>query len=147
MPLQLLQLAEKEGIVVEYWELKEPLEAVYWSKSEIPPVIGLSKALYKNKAHFRTVLAEELGHYFTSARNFLSQSLFHYKNRLYLSREEYVALKWAARWLIPEDKLYIAFRKGIYEPWALANYFNVDEDLVKFRLNLLSNQRAGICRI
>ena len=91
MPLELVKYAEANGIRVEYWDFAPPLEAVYWSVPEqgIPPVIGLSRSLFSNRAHFRTVLAEELGHHFTSARDGLPKTFFHYRDRLEVKREEY----------------------------------------------------------
>lgn len=139
MPLELVKHAEANGIRVEYWDFAPPLEAVYWSVPEqgIPPVIGLSRSLFSNRAHFRTVLAEELGHHFTSARDGLPKTFFHYRDRLEVKREEYRALKWAAKFLIPADKLREAVKKGIREDWELAEHFEVDECLVIFRKRLL----------
>lgn len=139
MPLGLVKYAEANGIRVEYWDFAPPLEAVYWSAPGlgIPPIIGLSRGLFSNRAHFRTVLAEELGHHFTSAHDGLPKTFFHYKDRLEVCREEHRALRWAARYLIPADKLREAVTKGIKECWELAEYFEVDEDLVRFRLRLL----------
>lgn len=139
MPLGLVKYAEANGIRVEYWDFAPPLEAVYWSAPElgIPPVIGLSRSLFSCRAHFRTVLAEELGHHFTSARDGLPKTFFHYKDRLEVKREEYRALKWAANFLIPQDKLREAVKKGIREDWELAEHFEVDECLVIFRKRLL----------
>lgn len=139
MPLGLVKYAEANGIRVEYWDFAPPLEAVYWSapRLEIPPVIGLSRSLFSNRAHFRTVLAEELGHHFTSAHDGLPKTLFHYQDRLVVSREEYRALKWAANFLIPTNELREAVKKGIREDWELAEHFEVDECLVIFRKRLL----------
>jgi hypothetical protein len=53
-----------------------------------------------------------------------------------VSRAEYRALRWAAQWLIPLDKLAQAFKWGIFEVWELAEYFDVTEDMVRFRLSL-----------
>ena len=148
MPLELVKYAEANGIRVEYWDFAPPLEAVYWSapRLEIPPVIGLSRSLFSSRAHFRTVLAEELGHHFTSARDGLPKTFFHYRDRLEVKREEYRALKWAANFLIPADKLREAVGTGIKEIWGLAEYFEVDEDLVRFRLRLkepIKNMKGG----
>lgn len=139
MPLELVKYAEANGIRVEYWDFAPPLEAVYWSAPGlgIPPIIGLSRGLFSNRAHFRTVLAEELGHHFTSAHDGLPKTLFHYQDRLVVSREEYRALKWAANFLIPADNLREAVKKGIREDWELAEHFEVDECLVIFRKRLL----------
>ena len=137
MPYELVSYAESNGMRVEYWDFAPPLEAVYWSVPGIPPVIGLSRSLFSSRAHFRTVLAEELGHHFTSARDGLPKTFFHYKDRLEVKREEYRALRWAANFLIPTDKLREAVKKGIREDWELAEHFEVDECLVIFRKRLL----------
>ena len=139
MPLQLLRLAEREGVIVEYWDLKDPLEAIYWYEAG-RATIGLSESLLNNRAHYRTVFAEELGHHFTTARDCFPDTYFHYRDRVNISREECRALKWAATHLISEDRLYLAFQKNVHEPWRLASYFGVDESLVVFRLRLLRIQ-------
>lgn len=133
MPLQLLRLAEESGIIVEYWDFQSPLEAVYWAEPEMSPIIGLSKGLINNKTHLRTVLAEEIGHHFTSVRNNLPVTYYHYRDRLEVCREEYRALKWAADYLLPTGEFYAAVRKGINKAWMLAEYFEVDEELVRFK--------------
>ena len=104
MPYELIKYAEANGICVEYWNFAPPLEAVYWALPEMPPMIGLSRSLFSNRAHFRTVLAEELGHHFTSARDGLPKTFFHYRDRLEVSREERRALRWAAEFLVPEGR-------------------------------------------
>ena len=136
MPLQLLQLAEREGIIVEYWDLVEPVEAIYWCYCGVA-AIGLSRKLMKNSAHLRTVFGEELGHHFTLSHDCLSNTYYHYKDRVIVSKDESRALRWAALHLIPENELHVALGEKINESWMLAEYFNVDESLVKFRLNSL----------
>ncbi len=136
MPFSLLKFADEQGIIVEYWDFEPPLEAVYWSAPGVPPVIGLSRALFSNRAHFRCVLAEELGHHFTSVGSAIPQTFFHYRDRLLVSKTEYMALKWAALELIPLDKLYEAVRKGVRERWELAEHFDVTEEMIDFRVQL-----------
>ena len=86
--------------------------------------------------HFRCVLAEELGHHYTTVGSCLPRTYFHYRDRVEVSRAEYRALRWAAQWLMPLDKLAQALKRGIVEIWDLADYFYVTEDMAKFRLNL-----------
>lgn len=137
MPYDLISLACNEGIKVEYWDFEPPLEGVYWKHPELPPIIGLSKALFGNRKHFRTVLAEELGHHFTTAGNYVWEVCFHYSDRVNASRAEYRARKWAARYVMPRDKLVNALRRGIVEIWDLSDCFEVDEELVRLRLEIL----------
>lgn len=136
MPLKLFALAEKEGIVIEWWDFQPPLEAVYWVHRGLPPVIGLAHSLSDNRARLRCVLAEELGHHFTGTTYAFPRTFFHYRGRLEISWAEYRALKWAALYLMPEKKLHQAINKGVREKWELAEYFNVTEQIVDFRLRL-----------
>jgi len=141
MPYDLFSLAEKEGITIEYWDFKPPLEAVYWKNPGLPPIIGLSNSLLKEKAsYFRCVLAEELGHHFTTAGNALPQTLFHYRGRLDVNRAEYRALRWAALYLIPGNKFQQALCSYLKNTWELAEHFNITEEMMKFRLELLIKQ-------
>lgn len=136
MPFSLLKFADEQGIIVEYWDFELPLEAVYWTVPGVPPVIGLSRALFSNRAHFRCVLAEELGHHFTSVGQAISQTSFHYRDRLVVSKVEYRAMRWAALHLMPLEKLRKAVKKGVVERWELAEYFDVTEDMIDFRVQL-----------
>jgi len=136
MPFSLLKMADDYGIKVEYWDFRPPLEAVYWSFPGIPPVIGLANSLFESRPHFRCVLAEELGHHFTTAGVAIPKTYFHYRDRLEVSRAEYRAMRWAALHLVPLDKLQQAVRWGVCERWELAEYFDVTEGLVDFRLRL-----------
>lgn len=137
MPYELINFAENNGVRVEYWDFVPPLEAVYWAAPGLPPVIGLSRSLFASRAHFRTVLAEELGHHFTSTRDGLPKTFFHYRDRLKVKRDESRALRWAAVYLMPTGKLWEMIAKGIEETWVLAEFFEVDENLVILRKKLL----------
>lgn len=138
MPYQLLRLADENGIIIEYHKFQNPqIEAMYIALPDCPPVIGLSTDLCTNIAHFRTVLAHELGHHFTTAKSTIGTFL-HYRNRIEASREEYRAMRWAVNYLIPTDQLLLALKKG-YQIWELAEYFNVDTELVKLKLELTNN--------
>ncbi|MEW6245068.1 MAG: ImmA/IrrE family metallo-endopeptidase [Bacillota bacterium] len=133
----LFRLAEREGIVVEYWDFTPPLEAVYWWSPGLPPVIGLAYSLERQpRAYQRCVLAEELGHHFTAIADAIPRTFFHYQDRLNVSRAEYRALRWAAEYLMPSGELKAALRKGIKESWELATWFDVTKEMAVFRLRL-----------
>ena len=137
MPLTLLRLAESKSIAIKWWDFKPPLEAVYWRILGLPPIIGLSYLLkQRSRAHFRCVLAEELGHHFTTSTNTLPQTFFHYQDRLEVSKTEFKALKWAALYLIPREDLLYALKHGITKRWDLAEIFNVTETMLDFRMKL-----------
>lgn len=143
MPFQLLQLAERERIIVEYWDFKEPLEAIYWNQNG-QASIGLSKTVLHNRAHHRTLLAEELGHHFTGSGDRIIRVNSSYKDIIEIGQQEYRALKWAAQFIMPVIELEKAFAKGLRHCWELADYFTVDESLVRLRMMLyLKQERRG----
>lgn len=134
MPFQMFVLAEKSGINVLYWNFTKPYEAVYLAFQEHPPVIGLCRSLLNSRAHLRSVFAEELGHHFTSAGINALKPHFHYADKLLYSRDEHKAMRWAVNYLIPNEAIKEAIKKGITEIWQLKDYFCVDEEIVLFKL-------------
>lgn len=144
-PFRLFALAEENEIKVEFYDFKNPkIEALYVSEPGLPPVIGLSKSLFENGAHFQTVFAHEMGHHFTSAKSTVPKAFFYYRDRLQIGRDEHRAMAWAARYLIPKDDLENAISDGITKTWELSERFQVDESLVKLRLILyFERERKG----
>jgi Zn-dependent peptidase ImmA (M78 family) len=131
------RIAGQESIDIEWQEFISPIRGIYWAPDDIPPVIWLDRSLENNNRLLRCVMAEELGHHFTLDRDCLCRTYFNYQDRLAVSRAEYRALRWAAIYLIPRNKFEQAIKQGIRERWELAEYFNVTEQMVDFRLSLL----------
>lgn len=134
MPLQLVAFAMHNGVNVDFWDLVYPIEAIYFSEGQ--PCIALSTSLYSNRAHFRTVFAEELGHHFTSSGDRIIKSNADYKDTIEISQQEHRAMAWAARHLISPEQIEKAFAHGLKYPWEFAEFFQVDEKLVKLRMVL-----------
>lgn len=137
MAYKLFQLVQKNGVFIEFYDFKSSIEGLYMKLPDNPPIIGLSKKLFVNYAHFRSVLAHELGHHYLSNKS-SPKTLFHTSDQNITKCEEYKAWKWAARYLIPKDKLVHAMNQGICETWRLAELFEVDVEVVKIRLDLLN---------
>jgi Zn-dependent peptidase ImmA (M78 family) len=136
VPGELLRLVAAEEIRVEYRDMIPPVEAFYFRRFGFPPTIFLDSRLPRNRRHFRCVLAEELGHHFTTAGNRLPQVHMHYRDRLTINKAEYRAQSWAARYLVPLDKLLELQKKEGSEVWMLAEEFDVTEDVMRFRMGL-----------
>lgn len=133
---QMLELSSSEGIVVEYFDFSSPLNGLYWASPLLYPVIILSSNLKNDHRQLRCVLAEELGHHFTTVGQCIPKQFYNYGTRLATSKAEYKALRWAANYLIPEDHLLDVISSGLYEPWELAEHFNVTEKFAAFRLRV-----------
>jgi len=134
-------IAEQQEIEIEWWDFVPPILGVYWAPSDLPPVIFLDKSLETQTRLLRCVMAEELGHHYTLDRDCLCRTYFNYRDRLAVSRAEYRAWKWAAMHLMPLDRMGQAIRDGITEKWELAEYFEVTEEMVRFRIEMPDVER------
>ena len=71
------------------------------------------------------VLAEELGHYYTTVGNILDQS------NLENQRQEFRARIWAYEKILSIEKILDAASHGYTEPHDIAEYLDVDEEFLK----------------
>lgn len=112
---KLLQEAHNERIEVVDIPFKGRIKGLYYNQ-----VIALNKNI-DTIAEKTCVLAEELGHYYTSAGNILDQKQL--QNR----KQERRARAWAYQRLVPLDKLIMAHKEGIRTRYELADYLGVTE--------------------
>lgn len=71
------------------------------------------------------VLAEELGHFFTTEGNILDQE------DLDNAKQEHRARVWAYNKLLSVDQIIEAAAKGHTEVWDMAEYLDVDEEFLR----------------
>jgi Zn-dependent peptidase ImmA (M78 family) len=133
---KLLYLVEEEGIYLIHWDFPPPVNGFYYQEASSVPAIVIASRIKDNTPLYTCVLAEELGHYYTSTAVHLPIARFSYAERLNVSRSEYIAQKWAALKLMPADKVRQALNAGLREVWELAEEFGVTEDLVRFRMRI-----------
>lgn len=114
----LLHEAEKEGIEVVYLPLRGRIKGLYYNN-----VIAINKNI-DTTAEKTCILAEELGHYYTSAGNILDQK------QLANRKLERRARAWGYQRLVPLDKLIQAYRKGIKSRHELAEFLEVTEQFL-----------------
>ncbi|NLT94071.1 MAG: ImmA/IrrE family metallo-endopeptidase [Clostridia bacterium] len=131
----LLIEAEKECIEVVYLPLKGKIKGLYYDK-----VIGLNKNL-ETTAEKCCVLAEELGHYYTTAGNILDQSKI--ENR----KQERRARTLAYQKLVPLDKLVEAYKAGIRTKHELAEYLGVTERFLCDAVKYYKEKYGIYCRV
>ncbi len=134
---QLLSMVEEAGIYLIHWDFPPPVNGFYYKETGSVPAIGIANRIKDNTPLYSCVLAEELGHYYTSTGVQMPVLRFSYAQRLNVSRSEYIASRWAALKLMPEQSVLLAISSGIREVWELAEEFGVTEDLVRFRMKLL----------
>ena len=128
---KLFELAENENIRVIEKYLPNRIKGFFYRNGKTC-IICLEKRL--NKTNKRMVFAEELGHYYTSPGNAFNLSRPDFNT---YSKNEYLARKWAAKFLIPDRQ----FKKIIEKDCNLnlkqvADELEVSKEFLEFRWNV-----------
>ena len=133
---QLENEACEDGIdIIEYEFESSALKGLY-----IDNTIGLSKQL-KTYAEKKCIIAEEMGHHYTSSGNIIDQKEM--SNR----KQEHRARVWAYRKLIELPKLVKAFEHGCRNRYEIAQFLNVTEDFLEDSLNYFKTRYPNGYRI
>ena len=114
----LLNEAYKEGITVKEKPLKYNDGRIKGNK------IANRKSIETDKEK-ACILAEELGHYYTTVGDILDQN--DSNNR----RQELIARKWAYEKILPIENILFAVQDGHTEIWDMAEYLDVDEKFLR----------------
>lgn len=115
----LLLETEKEGIDIIELEFKGKSKGLYGNN-----IIALSKNLETIKEK-QCVLAEELGHHYTSYGDILDT------NEIVNIKQEKRARNWAYEKLVGIVELINAYKKGIQDKHELADYLGVTESFLE----------------
>lgn len=126
---QLLDIAEKENIIIKFVdEIPEVFaEALYISKFGIRMIL-MANILKSNTIRMTEVLAEELGHHFTSMGDNIEPK--NYFDKVNIDKCEAKALRWACNFLVPKDELIDALRKRPASIDELADGLSVSRDIL-----------------
>lgn len=127
---KLYDIAEKENINVINFKMKN--KAIIGC-SDNTYSIGLNYSIIDNSSEEKTILAEELGHYYTN--NLYDEHC----SKLEKAKREYRANKWAFKTLVPYSKLLELREKGCKYNYEFAEELGVTEDLVEKAYNYYSN--------
>jgi Zn-dependent peptidase ImmA (M78 family) len=121
-------LLQESPVPVIYVDLPKPLKGLYVETRSGRHRILLDKRM-NLVAEKACVLAEELGHYHTSAGNILDQRDI--RNR----KQERVARQWAYEKLVPLEKIIEAYHVHICNRYELAEFLGVTEPFLQKALD------------
>ena len=117
---KLLQEAEDDNIRVYDFDLGDDnFDGLY-----IDGNIALSSKM-ETSVRRACVLAEELGHHYTTVGDILNQ------NDIENRKQERKARGWAYEKMLPLSSIRQAFIVGCREPWEIADYLDVDERFLR----------------
>ncbi len=132
----LFEILRENNIKIEWFDKSYPLLGCTYED-----IIALREDLDNNRYLLKCILTEELGHYLKGSAIYKLSIILEIKNKksflnIEYKRAEYRAKKWATTFLMPKSEIEKAIRKGVIEVWELAEYFDVPEEWVVFRLKL-----------
>lgn len=131
---ELFQIIEKENIIYEETDFKsENSLGIYLSVPSIPPTIGISKSIISNRNKYLSILAEEVGHHFTSMGN-LTITSKNYSEKLMKNKQEHRAKSWAANFLVSDEEFEQALCNCISTPTDICDSFDITNEMLKYKI-------------
>lgn len=131
---KLYDIAEKENINVIDFKMKNKaiIGCINSNYS-----IGLNYSILSDSNEEKTILAEELGHYYT---NTLYNENY---SKTEINKREFRATKWAFKTLVPYSKLLKLKEEGCKYNYEFAEELGVTEDLIEKAYNYYSEGNYG----
>lgn len=125
-----------ENITIEEVEFKNNIDGIYLKMPNLAPIIGIRSSIANNNNKYISILAEELGHHFTTIGD-LTTECFTYSDRIIRTKQECRARRWAANYLISNEDLVHALRNSISSIYDLSDYFSVTKELIEIKIKSL----------
>lgn len=130
----IFNIIDKENIILEdKVNLKYGIEGIYLKLPGLNPTIGVSSSIVHNSKKYISVLAEELGHHFTTMGNLTAECIT-YNEKLYKCKKEKKARMWAANFLISDAEFVQALYNCESNMQEMSDYFNVTEEIIKYKI-------------
>lgn len=143
---KMFQISFNEGIFVSYQDLltsaHKLLGCYFYDRDRQTPFILLDKSLKHNTPLHRSIMAEELGHYFTVPQGNFLTPYTSYSRTLKLGRDEVRALRWACDFLMPIENFLSSLKNGINNVHALSETYTVTPWLVYRRMEFIELQQS-----
>lgn len=128
--IDLVNEAYKENIEIVEMNFNDNIKGLYCDN-----IIGLNKNI-ETATERKCILAEELGHFYTSSGNIINNSIL-------CKKSENTARRWAYKRLITLNDFIDAFNYGINTLDDLANYLDVTLPFLKETINFY-NRKYGV---
>lgn len=138
---ELIRLVFREGIILEHKPMTPAVQGVYYNIEGLRAII-INEAVVERAVLYRSVLAEELGHHFTSIGDTTPHRAMSYRERTRYEKAERAAVRWAADTLMP-TVLFTAVLGGLLPITlpAAAEAFAVEEYLVMAKLEAMAAEK------
>lgn len=130
----ILEIIEKEHIILEEGlRFKYDIQGIYFKVPSLNPTIGISSLIVNNSKKYISVLAEELGHHFTTLGD-LTAECISYSQKIYNCKKEKKARMWAANFLISDSEFVQALYNCKSNIQDMSDHFNVTDEIIKYKV-------------
>ncbi|WP_250675406.1 ImmA/IrrE family metallo-endopeptidase [Paraclostridium ghonii] len=141
---KLFDLIEKLGIQVYFNDLKQlGFLGLYIELEKSAPTILIDNSIKNKEKELFKVLLEELGHFYTSSGNSLSDTST-YRKKLNISKCELKSEKWLCEYLISEKDLIDAINSSPTSTEDICEYLDIDIEILISRLRSLSLKKQSL---
>ncbi|WP_460293760.1 ImmA/IrrE family metallo-endopeptidase [Clostridium tertium] len=143
----IFEIIDKENIIYEEASLKNThFKGIYFKVENLQPVIAIEESIVKYTSIYISILAEELGHHFTTQGNLLEPSK-DYSEKLYKNKKEYLARKWACNFLISDAEFVQALLSSISNKYEMCEYFNITYDILENKIKSILKDEEKYIKI
>lgn len=141
--LELLQEeALQHDIKVTYASLPKRIKGLYFEDYNLPPVIALNKHYIADSNEETCIVAEELGHYYTSFGDLLDEAA----DKTVVRKQEEKARRWAAKRIISLNDIIKAYEYGARTQLEFAEYLETDEAFLCWAIEYY-RKKYGIMKV
>ena len=141
--LELLQEeALQHDIKVTYASLPKRIKGLYCEDYDISPIIALNKHYIENSKEETCIVAEELGHYYTSSGDLLDEAA----DMTVVRKQEEKARRWAAKRIISLNDIIKAYEYGARTQQEFAEYLETTEDFLCWAIEYY-RKKYGIMKV
>ena len=138
---ELESIIDKSGIIKEFAPLPYSALGYFYSDGDFHLIL-INKEIRKDERLYRTILAEEIGHYMTTVGDYTPRREMKYSERIDIDKKELLALRWATDFLIPTELFLKAIKDrlvGTIE--EMLDYFYVTEEFLLHKLRFMAKKK------
>ena len=132
--------ASDNGIGIEIHKLSGDMKGFYYSSTITSPSITIDLSVRTQKEE-TCIMAEELGHHYTSYGNLILEKMDKYIVR----KQEEQAKRWAVYRLVRIDDFIKAFKVGVHNKYEVAEYLDITEEFLDKTIEVYY-RKYGICK-
>lgn len=131
------KLIEKENIIYEEKNLSKFNSKGIYLEVDGLKVIAIDESIINKHCTYISIMAEELGHHFTTTGN-LTEPSKTFIEKTIKSKKEIIARKWAANFLISDEEFVQALLSCINNKDDFCDYFNITYEVLENKIRSIA---------